>query len=231
MPTKFYRRSENKILGGVCAGLADYFDVDVIILRITFITFTLFWGLSIIVYLLLWIFTPIAPFSFNRMNTEFNFTQTEKTQFKENTNNRSRELFGIIVIALGVLWILNNFFPWFSSKIYFPLTLITIGILILVYARNGKKKVNLSKVFWGFFFVFSGILLLLDLIPGYSYPYWLNLKLLPLTLVLLGLLLLKPKEHIRVILVVLLSFLISSLLISVMSNVHLICGRWNLFVK
>lgn len=139
MPTKFYRRSENKILGGVCSGLADYFMVDVVILRIAFITFALFWGFSIIVYLLLWFFTPVAPYSVNQINTESNFTRTERTQSDKSSNNRSGEVFGIIIIAFGVFWTLNNIFPWFPSRIYLPLTLIIIGILILVYSRNNKK--------------------------------------------------------------------------------------------
>lgn len=33
-PKKLYRNRQNKIIGGVCAGLADYFDVDVVIVRI-----------------------------------------------------------------------------------------------------------------------------------------------------------------------------------------------------
>lgn len=139
MPTKFYRRNENKILGGVCSGLADYFDIDVVILRITFITFALFWGFSIIVYLLLWFFTPVAPYPVNQINTESNFTQTERTQYDKSSNNPFGEVFGIIIIAFGVFWTLNSFFPWFPSRIYLPLTLIIIGILILVYSRNIKK--------------------------------------------------------------------------------------------
>lgn len=53
---KLYR-SKNKVIGGVCAGLAEYFDIDPIIMRLLFVVF-LFSGFGLLVYLLAWIFVP-----------------------------------------------------------------------------------------------------------------------------------------------------------------------------
>ncbi|MBL7734597.1 MAG: PspC domain-containing protein [Chitinophagaceae bacterium] len=52
---KFYRNADDKILGGVCSGLANYLRVDPIIMRILFVVLSgaLFW-----VYILLWIIVP-----------------------------------------------------------------------------------------------------------------------------------------------------------------------------
>ena len=52
---RFYRNPDDKILGGVASGLANYLGIDPVILRIVFVVFVgaLFW-----VYLLLWIIVP-----------------------------------------------------------------------------------------------------------------------------------------------------------------------------
>ena len=56
---KFYRDSDNKMLGGVCGGLSAYFDVDPSLMRILFAALFLS-GLSLLVYLVFWIATPKA---------------------------------------------------------------------------------------------------------------------------------------------------------------------------
>ena len=44
---------DKKILAGVCAGLADHFDLPIIAVRILFIIATFTWALTILVYLVL----------------------------------------------------------------------------------------------------------------------------------------------------------------------------------
>ena len=39
---RFYRDSKNKVLGGVCSGLANYFNLDVALLRVLFVVAFLF---------------------------------------------------------------------------------------------------------------------------------------------------------------------------------------------
>jgi phage shock protein PspC (stress-responsive transcriptional regulator) len=55
---RFYRDENNKLLGGVCAGLSNYFGIDKLVIRILFIIFTLGFGFGIIVYLILWVAIP-----------------------------------------------------------------------------------------------------------------------------------------------------------------------------
>ena len=56
--SKFSRDTKNKILGGVCAGLAAYFGMNVIIVRILWILLSVFFCIGILVYILLWIIIP-----------------------------------------------------------------------------------------------------------------------------------------------------------------------------
>lgn len=58
---RLVRSSTDKKIAGVCAGLADYFDLDVTIIRIVWILAVLFAGAGVLVYLILWIALPLAP--------------------------------------------------------------------------------------------------------------------------------------------------------------------------
>ena len=52
-------RSDDRIIGGVCAGIAEYFDVDPTILRIAYVVLTIFTAFcGIILYPFLWIIIP-----------------------------------------------------------------------------------------------------------------------------------------------------------------------------
>jgi phage shock protein PspC (stress-responsive transcriptional regulator) len=57
---KLFRDAEDKILGGVCSGLAAYFNVDVSLIRLLFIIAVLFFGVSILPYIILWLVVPEA---------------------------------------------------------------------------------------------------------------------------------------------------------------------------
>ena len=52
------RNSANKILGGVCSGLADYFDIDVVLVRAIVASSILFAGVGLGLYIILWLFLP-----------------------------------------------------------------------------------------------------------------------------------------------------------------------------
>ncbi len=56
---RMYRDSEDKPVGGVCSGLAFYFNTDPLLLRILFVI-ALFMGFGFLVYIVLWIALPMA---------------------------------------------------------------------------------------------------------------------------------------------------------------------------
>lgn len=57
-----YKDPTNKMIGGVCAGLAEYFGVDVSLVRIIFAALALMAvGSPVVVYVILWIVLPDKP--------------------------------------------------------------------------------------------------------------------------------------------------------------------------
>ena len=53
------RNAFNKVIGGVCSGLADYFGIDVVLVRAIFAASFLFGGVGGGLYLILWILMPV----------------------------------------------------------------------------------------------------------------------------------------------------------------------------
>ena len=59
---RLYRSCKDKILGGVCGGIAEYLGIDPTIVRILWIIGTLAWGFGILLYIILWIIVPRNPY-------------------------------------------------------------------------------------------------------------------------------------------------------------------------
>ncbi|MFO7872659.1 MAG: PspC domain-containing protein [Candidatus Undinarchaeales archaeon] len=58
---KLYRSTKDRKLGGVCGGLAEYFDLDPTLVRVGWVVFTLFFGGGLLAYILLWLIVPEKP--------------------------------------------------------------------------------------------------------------------------------------------------------------------------
>lgn len=55
---RLYRSRKDKMIAGVCGGLADYFKIDPSVIRIIFVVFLLFGGSALLVYLVMWAVIP-----------------------------------------------------------------------------------------------------------------------------------------------------------------------------
>lgn len=54
-------RSNNKMVGGVCAGIGEYLGIDPTIIRIIYVLMIFFAGFGILLYLILWLIMPAKP--------------------------------------------------------------------------------------------------------------------------------------------------------------------------
>jgi len=61
MEKRLYRSQVRKMLGGVCAGLGDYFEIDVTLIRLVFVAISLVTAIipMVIFYLIAWIIIPV----------------------------------------------------------------------------------------------------------------------------------------------------------------------------
>lgn len=61
MQKRLQRSRTEKMIGGVCGGLAEYFDIDPTIVRVLWVVVTLMGGAGFIAYLILWVVMPAEP--------------------------------------------------------------------------------------------------------------------------------------------------------------------------
>ncbi|MEY4460559.1 MAG: hypothetical protein RL429_548, partial [Bacteroidota bacterium] len=99
---RLYRDAEEQQIAGVCAGIANYFDIDVVLVRILFAVLGIFTGFGVVLYFILWAATPKAVTAAERLAmkgkpaTFDNIRQTVEEEFRNvesrinSKENRSR---------------------------------------------------------------------------------------------------------------------------------------------
>ncbi len=143
---KIYRSKTQKIIGGVCGGFGEYFDIDPVIIRIIWFILLL-GGVGLLAYIIAWIIIPIEP-------EGFNYGKNEETKVEENkgsTDDNARMLLGIILVIVGLLFFMREFWYFddvfeqifrFSWRYFLPALLITLGIYIIVQRSKNEYKKN-----------------------------------------------------------------------------------------
>jgi phage shock protein C len=58
---RLYRSRSDRMFKGVCGGLAEYFGLDPILIRVVFVVSLFVGGIGLISYVLLWLFVPEEP--------------------------------------------------------------------------------------------------------------------------------------------------------------------------
>ena len=58
---RIYRSGKEKVIAGVCGGVAEYFDIDPTIVRLIWVLIALAYGSGILFYLICWIVIPKNP--------------------------------------------------------------------------------------------------------------------------------------------------------------------------
>jgi phage shock protein C len=61
MARRLMRSRNDKIIGGVCGGVAEYFNVDPILVRVATVVFAFMAFAGVILYVVLWAALPLAP--------------------------------------------------------------------------------------------------------------------------------------------------------------------------
>lgn len=60
-PKKLYRSRTDRMIAGVCGGLAAHFGIDPTWVRLIFILFFFAGGSALLLYIILWLIVPIEP--------------------------------------------------------------------------------------------------------------------------------------------------------------------------
>ena len=148
---KMYRDPDKKVVGGVAAGVAAFFGADVALIRVLFVIITIFGGLGIIVYIVLWIVLPEATTITEKMQmqgepvTLSNIESSVKKGINEKENAEESTLTKIIL------------FPFRA-----------IGALLGLLGPLLRVLIDILRVAIGLAITLTGLALILALILGFG---------------------------------------------------------------
>lgn len=135
---KLYRSKKDQIIFGVCGGLADYFEIDPLIVRLVFVALLFGGGAGLIIYLLFALLMPVKDSSkVNNVEELIVETKGKTKKVSQNLDNYNFSfLLGAFLIVVGISLFFANFCPFnFLIINFWPLLLILIGLIIVF-----KKK-------------------------------------------------------------------------------------------
>ena len=159
MEKRLYRSRSDRMIWGVCGGLAKYFDIDPTIVRIIFVLLIFANGLGILAYIIMAIVVPLegskvtAPKEVIKENVaeiketagelgrEIRSTFSGEEKLEEaNKARQRRNIVGITLVVIGILILMGNLnlFWWFRWGYLWPLILVAIGLIIIFSVRRKR---------------------------------------------------------------------------------------------
>lgn len=138
MPKRLYRSNSNRILGGVCGGIAEYFNVDPVIIRLIWIVFTVIYGFGILLYLIAWVIIPESPEGYSPPQQGSGTTAFSL----DRRGQKALVVFGLILVLIGVLEFTRLSEPirvLAATAFSFPFIFIWLGILVIVIALMSRR--------------------------------------------------------------------------------------------
>ena len=152
MPQRLERSNANRVIAGVCGGIAEYLAVDPTLVRVVFVVLAFFGGIGLLAYIVLLILMPLPgrPAPFNSTPPSASSTATAGSEGDQTAATaavapvdpaihaaeaeRRRMAVGYLLIGLGVVFLLSNagMFRFVQWQFLWPLVLIGIGVLFLV---------------------------------------------------------------------------------------------------
>ncbi len=143
MEKKLQRDTRNKVIGGVCSGLANYFDIDVSLIRVLFVVMFLCASAGFWLYILLWLVMPagqggqtnyyVSPDGTTEVSSE-ETTDLVKTPIQ----NKGGLIAGLVLIGIGAVGLLNRFVPELDWSTAWPFLLIALGLFLII-PKNKKS--------------------------------------------------------------------------------------------
>ncbi len=132
---KLFRSQKDFILGGVCGGIAEYFEVDSMLIRLI-AAILIFSGVGFLIYIFMWIILPIEGYDDKDNKKTVKLEKDKKTnEYKEKKSNNFREFLGLLLIIIGLLLFLGKIF-YISPEMIGISMMIIVGILLLVTSSN-----------------------------------------------------------------------------------------------
>ncbi len=132
MVRRLYRSKKNSIIGGVCGGIAEYFEIDPTLVRLLAILIVFLGGIGVVGYIIAWIIIPQNPEQADEEGKYYFHSDDEKGEHKNIWS-------GVILIFLGLFFLIRSIFPNFILTKFWPLILVIVGIGLIIQSLTHNK--------------------------------------------------------------------------------------------
>jgi phage shock protein C len=134
------RSIDDKIIAGVCGGLAAYLDIDTVLVRLAFLVLLFASGIGLPIYLIMWVIMP-AEGSEGRPNAEViqkNIEEMGNTVSARMNRIGRPGTVGVLLVLFGFYFLFSEFgwLNWLSGEIFWPLVIVGLGVYLLL--RRGR---------------------------------------------------------------------------------------------
>ncbi len=145
MNDRIQRSDTDKLIAGVCGGLAAYFGIDPVLVRLAFVVVSAVWGSGLLVYVVLAVIMPRPGSTGSTAETvrrnidELSDQAHERADALRQTwrtadRRRRRTIFALALIAVGLLMLGGQFgvFMLLTWAVVAPVLMVLLGIAILL---------------------------------------------------------------------------------------------------
>lgn len=152
MTKRLYRSRKNRVIAGVAAGIADYFDIDPIIVRLLFVILAFGQGSGLLAYIIGWIVIPEEPETVGDKNEKKNpsgsdietkklaMTAPKEDHTESSGEERPRQAIGIVFVCIGAILLIQNLIGYHFWRIIAPLALVAVGLAIVLRNMRTDKS-------------------------------------------------------------------------------------------
>ena len=141
-PKRLFRSKSNQVIAGVCGGMGEYFNSDPILFRLLFVVAFIFGGSGLLIYIVLWIAIPEKVSGDKTDSTLNQDTMSENTSnYQTDPNPKPKSdkpersdgnlWGGVILIALGAIFLVDRFVPRIDFGDLWPIILIAVGVILI----------------------------------------------------------------------------------------------------
>src|SRR5947209_4799252 len=123
-PRQLLRSRRDRVFGGVCGGLGEYFGVDAVLLRIVAVALALSGGVGFLLYFIAWIAIPEGTGDDGPRRLTTPSYGTEPDASRTRSRATAATIAGAALVAIGVLTLLDRLVPWLDAAVVWPLIVV-----------------------------------------------------------------------------------------------------------
>ncbi len=144
---RLYRSRKNRVIAGVCGGVAEYLNVDPVLVRLIAVLFLFVGGGSLIAYIVCIFVIPEQPSAAVQTGEPASSQTAAPSGYANRPAQTGGLIVGAVLMGLGAIFLMRNipifsdYYWWFwhmGWRFLWPSVLIGIGLLVILRAARNQ---------------------------------------------------------------------------------------------